>query len=144
MNSQILLLGNAVCFHREQYNEKRSPTTSYTNFHSAPKTGSTEILAVGKWVCGYRAGGEGKVGIHRGIIPCKSALIQHSAPTKRGMLQNMFSCTETGPPSSYNVHMSLVRILPYFKEISISKQRRHPHTPSVQHQACPWPCSIIC
>lgn len=143
MNSQILLLGNAACFHREQYNAQRSPTTSHTKFHSAPKAGSTETLAIGKWVCGYRAGGR-EVGIHRGIIPCKPAHIQHSAPAERGMLQNMFPCTETGPPSSYYVHMSLLSFQSHFKEISISKQRKHPHTPSVQRQACSRPCSIIC
>lgn len=120
---------------------KRGPTTSHTKFHRSfpctkrKKTGTDESLAVGKWVCGYRAGRERKLGIHSGIITCKTAHIQHLAPTERSMLQNMFPCTETGPPSSYYVHMSLLRFQSYFKK-NLKTKKTYPHTHSVQCQAC--------
>lgn len=92
-------------------------------------------MAVRKWVWRYRAGGEGKLEIHSSIITCKAAHIQRLAPRERSMLQNMLPCTETGPPSSYYVHMSLLCFQSYFKK-NLKTKKTYPHTHSVQCQAC--------
>lgn len=58
---------------------------------------------------------EKKSEIHSGIIIYKPEHIQHLAPRERSKLQNVFPCTELGPPSNYYVHMSLLHSQPYLK-----------------------------
>lgn len=55
---------------------------------------------------------------------------------KKSILQNMFPCTEPGPPSSYYVHMSLLSFQSYFGKKNLKTKKTSPHIHSAQCQAC--------